>query len=128
MALGLTRIKAKKISGEANTGELLKAEQSFIDSYRLNKAAAYKKFLSKKSILNRNGLYYPATAKKSQSDRIATTPSAMEFTIVGSGMASGGDLAYVYGNTLINNKRENYLRIWRREKEGWKIALEVLRY
>jgi ketosteroid isomerase-like protein len=59
---------------------------------------------------------------------IETTPSNIQFTITGSGIAPGGDLAYVYGNTDINNKAENYLRIWRKEKEGWKIALEVLRY
>lgn len=50
-----------------------------------------------------------------------------DITIIGSGIASSGDLAYVYGNTIIDNKPENYLHIWRKEKHGWKIALEVLR-
>jgi ketosteroid isomerase-like protein len=59
---------------------------------------------------------------------IDKTPSNIQFTVTGAGIASTGDLAYVYGNTLINDKPENYLRIWRKEKQGWKIALEVLRY
>jgi hypothetical protein len=38
------------------------------------------------------------------------------------------DMGYTYGTTVSNGKSENYLRIWRREKTGWKIAVEVLRY
>jgi ketosteroid isomerase-like protein len=48
--------------------------------------------------------------------------------INGSGIASSGDIGYVYGTTIIDGKTDNYLRIWRREKTGWKIAVEVLRY
>jgi len=59
---------------------------------------------------------------------IENTPTNIQFAITGTGIASSGDMAYVYGNTLINNKSENYLHIWRKEKDGWKIALEVLRY
>jgi ketosteroid isomerase-like protein len=128
LAIGLTKIKAKKLTGQAVTNELLKAEEAFIAIYKTDKAKAYKTYLSKQSILNRNGLYYPAIKDKSRSERIENTPSAIEFTITGSGIAASGDLAYVYGNTLINTKAENYLHIWRREKDGWKIALEVLRY
>jgi len=36
-------------------------------------------------------------------------------------------MAYIYGRTILNGKTENYQRIWRHEKDGWKIALEVLR-
>ena len=38
------------------------------------------------------------------------------------------DLGYVYGTADINDKRDGYLRIWRREKDGWKIAVEVLHF
>jgi ketosteroid isomerase-like protein len=128
LMLSLTTVKAKKITGEAPANEVLNAEQSFIDAYRTEKVKAYKTYLSDKSILNRNGLVYPASVKKSRSEFIDKTPSNIQFTVTGSGIAPSGDLAYVYGNTLINDKPENYLRIWRRERQGWKIALEVLRY
>jgi len=123
----LNQIKTKKISGTASTNNLLKTEQNFIELYKANKANAYKVYLSNQSILNRNG-FQPATEKKSQADMIIATPSDIEFTITGSQIAQTGDLAFIYGNTLRNNKTENYLRIWRKEKDGWRIAVEVLRY
>lgn len=128
LAISLTRINEKKVTGDATKDAVLKAEQDFISLYRNEKANAYKKYLSNASILNRNGLSYPATTKKSRSVFIKKTPADVEFTITGSGMASSGDMAYVYGNTSINNKAENYLHIWRKEEKRWKIALEVLRY
>lgn len=128
LVLGLTTVKAKKITAEASANEVFNAEQGFIDAYRTEKTKAYKTYLSDKSVLNRNGLAYPASGKKSRSEFIDKTPSNIQFTVTGSGIAPSGDLAYVYGNTLINDKPENYLRIWRKEKQGWKIALEVLRY
>jgi hypothetical protein len=44
------------------------------------------------------------------------------------GVSSAQDMGYTYGTATINDKTENYLRVWRREKTGWKIAVEVLRY
>ena len=123
----LNEIKTKKISGTVSTNDLLKAEQNFIELYKADKANAYKVYLSNQSILNRNG-FQPATEKKGQADMIIATPSDVEFTITGSQIAQTGDLAFIYGNTLRNNKTENYLRIWRKEKDGWRIAVEVLRY
>lgn len=79
---------------------------------------------SPNSILIRNG-QHSSIEKLKQSQTIMKTP--FDITIIGSGIASSGDLAYVYGNTIIDNKPENYLHIWRKEKHGWKIALEVLR-
>jgi ketosteroid isomerase-like protein len=128
LMLSLDKIKAKKITGDASTTEVLNAEQNFINAFKLNKEESYKNHLSKRSVLNRNGLNYPAIGKKGQSNMIESTPAGIAFTMLGSGIASSGDLAYVYGNTIVNNKPENYLHIWRKENGGWKIALEVLRY
>ena len=55
-------------------------------------------------------------------------PQKIEYTIDGSGISAAGDLGYVYGTTTINNKSENYLRVWQREGKVWGLALEVLRY
>ena len=55
-------------------------------------------------------------------------PQKIEYTIDGSAISAAGDLGYVYGTTTINNKPENYLRIWQREGKEWRLALEVLRY
>lgn len=123
----IKKITAKKIEGHAVIDSILKAEENFIAAYHENKGKAYKKHLSNKTILLRNGRL-PATSIDDQLIVIKQTPSDIEFTITGSDIASSGDLAFVYGNTIINSKPENYLHIWRKEKGGWKIALEVLRY
>jgi len=43
-------------------------------------------------------------------------------------MSPEKDMRYVYGTTVINDKQDGYLRIWRREKDEWKIAVEVLHF
>ena len=55
-------------------------------------------------------------------------PVKVDYTILGSGIADSKDLGYVYGKLVVNGKTDNYLRIWRRESNAWKIVLEVLRY
>lgn len=121
------KISAKKFTGDAIADLVLNAEENFFATYHENKLKAYRKLLSNKTILLRNGRL-PATSIDDQFTVIKNTPSTIEFTITASGIASSGDLAYVYGNTIINNRQDSYLHIWRKEKNGWRIALEVLRY
>jgi ketosteroid isomerase-like protein len=106
---------------------MVKTEEAFIVAYKKNGPGAYRQFLAQQSILNRNSSL-PATTSAEQSKIIEATPQDIRFAINGSGISKSGDLGFVYGTTRLNDKKENYLHIWRREKEGWKIAVEVLRY
>ena len=110
-----------------DTLTLIEAEKSFIESSKQNSAEAYKSYLSKESILNRMGHQYAIKATD-QKALIDSTSSAIQYTIDGWKVSPGLDMGYVYGTTVLNGKMENYQRIWRHEKDGWKIALEVLRY
>jgi len=103
------------------------AENNFLTAVSKDKSKAYKKYLSSKSILNRNG-YMPATSSADQRKLLDMTTSSIQYKLDGAGMSPNMDLGYVYGTTTINGKTDNYLRIWRWEKNEWKIALEVLRY
>jgi len=103
------------------------AENNFLTAVSKDKSKAYKKYLSSKSILNRNG-YMPATNSADQRKLLDMTTSSIQYKLDGAGMSPNMDLGYVYGTTTINGKTDNYLRIWRWEKDEWKIALEVLRY
>ena len=107
------------------TSILSDPETRFLKAVAANKDKAYKEFLSKQSILNRNGIP-PAIAVNAQKAAIDSTPSVIEY--VTNGGSSNQDMMFVYGTTTISGKTDNYLRIWRRETDGWKIALEVLRY
>jgi ketosteroid isomerase-like protein len=111
--------KPKKIKSK---GSLLEAERNFIAAGK-DPRHAYKEYLSSVAIVNRNGLLPQYAQWKNES-----FTQEINYTINGSGIASSGELGYVYGTTSINGKVDNYLRIWRKEKDGWKIVLEVLRY
>jgi hypothetical protein len=106
---------------------LVQTEEKFIADYRELGKAAYKKYLSAFSRMNRNRSL-PAVNQQWQQQLIDSTPVEIKYEQIGSGISSTVDLGYVYGTATINGKQDGYLRIWRRESDGWKIALEVLRY
>lgn len=121
---GVIKISEKTSTNTANT--LLDAENKFIRIYREDTAKAYAGFLSAQTIL--------ANERSNLVNGISSwrpTPAAargpITFSIQGSGMAPAGDLGYVYGTASQKGKKETYLRIWRHEATGWKIALQVVR-
>ena len=46
----------------------------------------------------------------------------------GTGMASSGDLDYAYGYVEVPGKTGNYLRVWKKEIDGWRIVLDAATY
>ena len=46
----------------------------------------------------------------------------------GTGIASAGDLAYAYGTLEAGGKTGNYLRVWKKETDTWKIVLDAATY
>jgi hypothetical protein len=130
-SVGVTKINVLKRRGnEKSVTTLLKAEKNFIAAAKNNLQQAYRQYLSKQqSILNRNN-YLPAFTSKEQENIIQLTSPQIGYTILGYGISSSGDLGYVYGTSLNPNnaRKDNYVRVWRKEKDGWKIAVEVLRY
>ena len=101
------------------------AEAKFIQAYAAQGAAAYNTFLSSQSRINYSG-FLPATNAPEQKALLDSLPRNIAYTILGSGLAPGTDLGYVYGSAAMNDKQDGYLRIWRKEQDGWKIAVEVL--
>jgi len=106
---------------------LKEAEENFIQSYKARGKQAYNSFLSSNSRLN-YGSYLPALNANERRSLIDSLPANIGYTIIGFGSSPKNDLGYVYGTTDINDKQEGYLRIWRREEDGWKIAVEVLHF
>ena len=109
-----------------NVQSLLVAEKGFVVTAGQSIKDAYSKNLSARTLLTRNSI---APGKTSEEIVSITnqSPQSIQYSPIGSGVSSSGDLGYVYGTTNNNGKVECYLHIWRKEKEGWKIALEVLR-
>jgi ketosteroid isomerase-like protein len=120
-----TVVSKRKYKGQFTPGTLIslaKAEEYFISLLASSLEQAISKYLSADAILNRNGAA-PVTGGKTPESFVSGT----RYTVLGSGLASSGDIGYVYGGTEINGKTENYLRVWRREGNDWKIVLDVLR-
>jgi ketosteroid isomerase-like protein len=110
----------------ANNMDLRTTEEAFIALVQQDRSAAYLQFLAEESLLERNGSQ-PAVKSADKQKLIDQTPIPLKYTITGTGMAVSKDLGYVYGSFEYQGKTENYLRIWRKEDKGWKIALEAIR-
>jgi ketosteroid isomerase-like protein len=124
----LTIIDAPKSTGpEAPEASLLQAEASFISLLKTNPTAAYKQYLSSQSLLNRN-FQAPAASPGDQATVIKNTSPEINYLVLGSYTAASGDMGYVYGRTDYKGGKDNYMRVWRHEKTGWKLALEVLHH
>jgi hypothetical protein len=124
----ITKIDVTRSKGnDRSISGLLKAEKHFIADAK-NAARAYQMHLShQQSLLIRNN-HLPAVSKEEQQKIIQSTPYPIFYTIKGYGMATSGDLGFIYGTTNLSGKVANYVRVWRKEKGGWKIAAELLRY
>ncbi len=106
---------------------LVGAETNFNKQLEKKKTKAYSAFLSGESILTHH-TFLPAANTTERQVLIVSTSSAIKYTMHGWGISPVPDMGYTYGTATLNGKVENYLRIWRKEKDGWKIAVEVLRY
>jgi ketosteroid isomerase-like protein len=112
---------------------MLKKEREFIKEtkrqiYRGDERKYwYRINLAYMGLLSRNGRM-PAMFTDMILGVMNSMPDKIEYAILGSGISSSGDLGYVYGTTMINGNKDNYLRIWRREYKKWRLALEVLSY
>ncbi len=118
----LDRLNYRKLKRSSEKSMLI-AEKELICQSKDSAIAGYSKKMWGMSILNRNGMLLQTGRWKPE-----TFKPNIQYTINGSGISSTGDLGYVYGTTVIDSKIDNYLRIWKNEKDGWKIAVEVLRY
>lgn len=124
---GIKKITNSTIFKTETEDSIRKAEDDFIQAYTKSGTDAYALYLTDRSRLNRNG-WPPATTTKERFSMLHETPGNISYVITGSGIASSHDLGYVYGTLTVNGKTDNYLRIWRKEKTGWKIALEAARW
>lgn len=106
---------------------LKEVEENFIQSYKARGKEAYTLFLSSNSTLNYAG-YLPAFTSTDRKALIDSLPGNLTYTVVGFGSSPQNDLGYAYGTADIGDKHDGYLRIWRREEDGWKIAVEVLHF
>ena len=119
-------VRKFKATDHADSAGLADLERTFISLFEKNAGAAYKKFGSSQYILNLpNHLLVKGT--DSALVLIQSLPSLPVYQSSGIFISPGKDMAAVYGSISHSDKTGSYLRIWRFEKDDWKIALEVIR-
>lgn len=119
------KIAAEKTAGTA--AGLRDAEQAYLTRHQTSPKEAYNEFISDKSLYAfENGRIYRG-GRRQEDLYLAIEPVKIDFEFKDSKVAPSGDLGYTYGTATRNGKKETYLRIWRHEPKGWKIALELVR-
>ena len=101
-------------------------ENNFLQTFAANRQQAFEQFLHTNSWLNTDGKH-PLKTSAAILTELNGLPPETSFQPVAGGISSSHDLAYIYGTVQYSNKKENYLRIWGREEQGWKILLQVLK-
>jgi ketosteroid isomerase-like protein len=124
-----------KVDAEAARTALLAADRALAAATQeKGSAAAYDGILTDDVRLLRVS-HQPALGREAARALLAEYPMPTTWEPLGGGVARSGDLGYSYGfvkkheegpeSPWINTS--NYLRVWRREKDGpWKLAFEVL--
>jgi hypothetical protein len=109
----------------ASQEKLSGVEKEFIVSVGQNTKDAYLKYGSTKYILNMPQ-HHPVTSRDSAVILLSKTGN-LKYHPAGIKISPGKDMAAAYGTFDTGGKTGSYVRIWRHEKTGWKIALEVIR-
>jgi len=112
-------------------GEDLSEEKFFIVEKEFNGLVgrsakdAYLEYGSSKYILNMPQ-HQPVTSRDSVV-MLLNSMGTLQYRPAGIKISPGKDMVATYGTFEAGTNTGSYLRIWRHEKTGWKIALEVIR-
>jgi ketosteroid isomerase-like protein len=104
---------------------MLKAENNLIEGYDKIGNPAFLDVIDKDTWFNTQG-QLPVRGELVIKNVVDKIPAGLSFTVEGSGMGKDGDLGYVYGIVSNSGKKENYLRVWKREANNWYLILQTL--
>ncbi|MEJ1241216.1 nuclear transport factor 2 family protein [Chryseolinea sp. T2] len=130
------KVPAVKVPALDATISLMNQEKAFLAAVKMNGMAAYGPVASKEIRFARQG-EQPIITASDKEQFLKRVSLYSHQTLVDGGIASSGDLGYVYGTAnvvaMVNGneetKRATYLRIWKKENgKDWKIVLDVMTY
>ncbi|OQP65921.1 hypothetical protein A3860_15125 [Niastella vici] len=104
-----------------------KTELDFIDQHKQKGNRAFLQYVTNNTWFNVQDRQ-PWHSVKEIEAGLAQIPAGLQFSIMGGGIAASGDLFYVYGLVTHNGNKENYLRVWGYQPDGWKLLLQVLKW
>jgi len=120
-------IKVVKVPVKNVTKELIiNLENSFTKQFITDATKAMKKNYGKVFVLNLKG--HTSVTDLDTAIKLLKIPSQfLKYKPLDIKISPKGDMALVYGNLYYKESKDFYMRIWRHESSGWKIALEVAR-
>ncbi|PZR28440.1 MAG: hypothetical protein DI535_06055 [Citrobacter freundii] len=113
------------VAGKTDT-DIFTIETRFIQAFAANRQEAIQHFLHPNSWLNTDR-QQPLQSTNEILSILTSLPAETRFKPIAGGISSSNDLAYVYGDIEYGNKKENYLRVWGRSSEGWRVILQVIK-
>jgi hypothetical protein len=115
------------LSPAADNKSWRQVELHFITRYRQKGYRAFLPYITGKSWFNIMD-HSPLHTVTDIETGLQQLPPDLQFQYLGGAVSAAGDLFYAYGVVIRNGNKENYLRVWGHEKNGWKLLLQVLRW
>ncbi len=103
----------------------LTVDRKFIQQYAALHNDAYKNIIATDAWFIIDGSQ-PLQGAQSILAGLGTLPANVQFMETGGGISASGDLVYVYGTARHEDKLTNYMRVWQKTKDGYKILLQVM--
>lgn len=120
-------VKIKKVSSRNTSREsIIIQDKMYAEQFEKNAEDAIRKFYSKSFILNASG-HAATTVLDSALMILKAEADSFHYEPFDAKISSSGDMGVIYGNIRRSSSKEHYIRVWRNEATGWKIALEVAR-
>jgi len=121
--ISIRKYSATEFGDSAGLAEM---EKKFIGMFEKDIHAAYQAYGSSRYLLNTSG-HMPIISPDSAIVLIRQISSPLLYHPYGVFLSVGKDMGVIYGRFSIQDKSGSYIRVWRFEEGGWKIALEVIR-
>jgi hypothetical protein len=116
-----------KLIAVAGKPDWQKIELEFIAQHKQKGNRAFLQYVTSNTWFNAQD-QQPWHSVKAIEAGLPQIPAGLQFNIMGGGIAASGELFYVYGVVTRNGNKENYLRVWGHQSDGWKLLLQVLKW
>ena len=109
----------------SSTALLMNTEMNFIEAFSIDKNAAIKKAITPDSWFSING-YAPFKNAAAINAAMDVVPANTKFTSINMFISGANDMFAVYGNAQTGDMKKNYLRVWVKQDDEWKLLIMVV--
>jgi hypothetical protein len=100
-------------------------DKNFIEAFRKDHSKTIENAVENDSWISING-FTPFTGAKAIKECLNNLSGNIEFTPVNSFTSNNRDLFVAYGTVIVNDKKQSYMRVWKRDNTKWKLIAMVI--